>query len=113
MTPFVETKMAAPDPLLPVTAANRPLAKDTAFKLAVVPEVCAYQLLPSEEVKITPPEPTATNSLLPKVTPLKVSDDGGREAEVAGFQVMPSAEMRMVPAEPTATKSGVPDRVLP
>ena len=44
----------------------------TSFKLFVVPEVLEVQDIPSEEVRISPPELTVTNILFPYVIPHKL-----------------------------------------
>ena len=70
---------------------------------SVVPEVLDVHVIPSDEVRMVPDPPTATNLLFPKVTPFKVCD----EPEVLEVQVVPLSEVQMVPELPTVTKDGV------
>ena len=64
-----------------------------------VPEVLEVQVVPSEEVRIVPDQPTATNVLLPSyATALRAFV----VPVVCAVQVVPSDEVSKVPEPPTA-----------
>ena len=63
-----------------------------------IPEVCAVQVVPSEEVRIVPEKPTTTKVLFPYATALRLFD----VPEVCAVQVVPSDEVSKVPEAPTA-----------
>ena len=69
--------------------------------VSLVPEVLEVHEIPSDEVKIIPNSPTATNSPFPKVTFLSKKE----VPEVLEVHEVPSEEVRIVPLEPTVTKS--------
>ena len=73
-----------------------------------MPDVLFAQLKPSEEVRIVPSSPTATNCVPDQAiskSPLVVPD-------ALLVQLMPSGEVRIVPFSPTATNC-VPDQTIP
>ena len=72
---------------------------ETLLISSVVPEVLEVHVVPSEEVRIVPEKPTATNVLLPSyATDLRLFD----VPEVCEVHVVPSDEVSNVPEAPTA-----------
>ena len=64
-----------------------------------VPEVLLSQVIPSEEVRMVPETPTATNVLFANPTPYRES----YVPEILDVQDAPSDEVRIVPEMPTTT----------
>ena len=71
----------------------------TPLRLFPVPEVLEVQEMPSEEVRMVPNQPTATNVLPPKVTPPRYCE----VPELLEVHAVPFDERMMVPERPTAT----------
>ena len=64
-----------------------------------VPEVLEVQVVPSDEVRMVPDQPTVTKVLFPYATALRLIE----VPEVCVVQVVPSDEVNKVPSAPTAT----------
>ena len=71
----------------------------TPHRVFVVPEVLLTQIIPSEEVRMVPDEPTATNVSFANSTPYREFD----VPEILDVQDAPSDEVRIVPEMPTTT----------
>ena len=66
---------------------------------SVVPEVLEVHVIPSDEVRMVPEPPSATNKLLSYVNPFRISV----VPEVLSVKLVPSVEVRMVPELSTVT----------
>ena len=71
----------------------------TPHRVFVVPEVLLSHVVPSEEVRMVPETPTATNVLFANPTPYREFD----VPEILDVQDSPSDEVRIVPEMPTTT----------
>ena len=71
----------------------------TLFRPSVVPEVLEVHVVASDEVRMVPESPSATNKLLSYVNPFRSCV----VPEVLSVQLVPSVEVRMVPELPTVT----------
>src|SRR5262245_29535495 len=81
---------------------NRPAPKATLERLHVVPDTCGVHVMPSGEVRIRPPSPTATNRFWARQTARMLVP----VAATRSVQMRPSGEVRRL--EPTTTNNALP-----